>query len=141
MFKRIIVASALFAALWAVGGVGAPTASAAEATPKTTTANNDNYVYTAQPGDSYTKMARKAIQTYGVNTKTNLSGAQIIFAETNLTIVAGSPELEIGQKVTISKATVKEWVEKAQKLTTEEKAAWQVYVPYVDFNTNDVGEA
>ncbi len=32
-----------------------------------------SYTYTAQPGDSYTKMARKAVQTYGWEKQVNLS--------------------------------------------------------------------
>ena len=99
-----------------------------------------SYEYTAQPGDTYSQMARKAVQTYGVNNKVNLSQAQIIFAETNLTIEAGSPFLNQGQKVALKEATVKSWVEKAGKLTDAQKKAWQVYTVGVDFNTDNIGE-
>ncbi|MBI2285661.1 hypothetical protein HYU82_02465, partial [Candidatus Saccharibacteria bacterium] len=75
------------------------------------------YSYVAQTGDSYTKMARKAVQTYGLKNKVNLSPAGIIFAETNLTRAAGSPQLNLGQKVEIKESTVHEWVDKAQDLT------------------------
>jgi hypothetical protein len=43
------------------------------------------YSYVAQSGDSYSLMARKAVQTYGLTSQTNLSQAQIIFAETSRT--------------------------------------------------------
>lgn len=100
----------------------------------------ETYNYVAQPGDSYSLMARKAIQTYGVTNKVNLSKEQIIFAETNLTQTAGSPVLAKGQKVEIKQADVKNWVEKAQKLTKEQQAAWSVYAKTANFNTNNVGQ-
>ena len=101
---------------------------------------NDSYHYTAQAGDSYTKIARKAVQTYGIKTGTKLSPAQIIFAENGLTADAGNIELNLGQNVDIKKSLVGSWIEKAKKLTTEQKAAWTTFVPFVDFNTNNVGE-
>lgn len=103
--------------------------------------SSSDFVYKAQTGDSYTKIARKAVQTYGINNNVNLSEAQIVFAETSITMAAGSPELEVGQEVKLSNDSVKKYVEAAQKLSKSEQAAWNVYVPYVDFNTNSVGEA
>lgn len=105
-----------------------------------TEAVQGSYDFVAQPGDSYTQMARKAVQIYGIETQTNLSTEQIVFVETNLTQAAGSPALEIGQKVTLSKALVSEWVAKAITLTDAQKAAWHPYTIGVDFNTNSVGE-
>jgi hypothetical protein len=98
------------------------------------------YEFTAQPGDSYTKMARKAVQIYGIDTTTNLSGEQIVFAETNVTQVAGSPVLAVGQKVSIEKSLVSDWVKKATELNDAQKAAWAPYSANVNFNTNSVGE-
>src|SRR5690606_24093869 len=76
-------------------------------------ADAEAYVYVAQPGDSYTKMARKAVQTYGIETDTEIGKAGVLFAETNLTSAANWPALSEGQTVTISKADVKEWFDKA----------------------------
>ncbi len=98
------------------------------------------YEYTAQSGDSYTLMARKATQTYGLKAEVNLSPAQIIFVETNLTQEAGSPLLDLGEEVQIVEADVIDWVEKAQDLSDSEEAAWAEYVSSVDFNTDNVGE-
>lgn len=98
------------------------------------------YNYTAQPGDSYSVLARKAVQTYGTNEKVNLSSAQIIAAETNLTVNAGSIELNEGQTVAIDKAAVKAAVDAAKKLDAASLAAWEAYVPYVDFNTSAAGQ-
>jgi len=100
-----------------------------------------SFKYVAQPGDSYTLMARKAIQTYGINNKVDLSKAQIIFAETMLTQNAGSPELNEGQSVAIKESDVKNQIEAAKKLSEEQEEAWGKYTVGVDFNTDKVGEA
>lgn len=102
---------------------------------------SDTYAYTSQPGDTYTELARKAVQTYGIENKVNLSGAQIVFTETGMSQEAGSPLLTTGEKVGIKKDVVKAWVEKAQKLTDGQKTAWSYYVQFVDFDTRDNGEA
>jgi len=109
-----------------------------ESTEESTTATYD---YIAQPGDSYSLMARKAIQTYGVNNSVNLSGAQIVYAETNMTKEASSPVLNLGQSVSINESTVKQWVENAQTLTVEQQSMWQSYANVANFNTNAVGES
>ena len=103
--------------------------------------NGAVYNYTAQAGDSYTVLARKAVQTYGINEKVKLSPAQIIAAETSLTVNAGSIDLNEGQTVAIQKSAVKSAVDAAKKLSGDVLAAWNVYVPYVDFNTSAAGQA
>lgn len=105
-----------------------------------TTAAAQSYDYVAQTGDSYSVLARKAVQTYGLENKVNLSQAQIIAAETWLTQDAGSPELYEGQKVSIDKVTVKKFVEQAQKLSKEQQALWQTYTVGVDFDTSNNGQ-
>lgn len=105
------------------------------------TQSGPSYNYVAQSGDSYSGLARKAIQTYGLKNKVKLSGAQIVFAETNLAQAADSPLLLAGQKVSISESTVKDWVQKAQKLTDAQEQAWDYYVQSVDFNTNAAGQS
>ena len=102
---------------------------------------SQSYNYVAQSGDSYTLMARKAVQTYGIINNVNLSEAQIIFAETNITRDAESPELNVGQKVEISSEKVKSWVDKAKELTENQQSAWDQYTSGVNFNTNNVGQA
>jgi uncharacterized protein YyaL (SSP411 family) len=100
-----------------------------------------SYTYEAQEYDTYTELARKAIQTYGLETETNLSGAQIVFAETKLTQEAGSILLNKGQSVSIEKSTVQKWVEEAQKLSEADQKAWDFYAQFVDFDTSDNGES
>lgn len=105
-----------------------------QAQPKNT------YDYVAQAGDSYSVLARKAVQTFGLENKVNLSQAQIIAAETHLTIDADSPLLNEGQDVSFNKDTVKKWVDQVQKLTKAEQALWRPYVTGVDFDTRNNGE-
>lgn len=99
------------------------------------------YTYTAQPGDSYTQLARKAVQTYGINNNVNLSQAAIVFAETSLTQEVKGEVLAEGQQITVDAALVKKWVEAATKLSEAEQKAWAVYVPFVNFNTDKVGQS
>ncbi len=146
---KLVAAFALLAAIPFAAGVYTEQASAQQQNnqsqeqqeeSKEENEQSDNYKYTAQTDDSYSLMARKAIQTYGINNNVNLSQAQIIYAETMLTQEAGSPELIEGQSVNIQQTTVKNWIEKAQKLSEADEAAWNEYTAGVDFNTDNVGE-
>lgn len=89
------------------------------------------YSFTAAEGDSYTVLVRNAIQSYAKTQGLKLGAAQIIAAETTLAQDAGSPLLEIGQKVTLKTTAVHNAVKKAQALSAEDLAAWETYVPYV----------
>lgn len=98
-----------------------------------------SYTYTAKDGDSYTVLARKAVQTYGIDNQVDLSGAEIIFVETNLTQKAGAPVLEVGEEVSIDRTDVEEWVKKAQELSEPQETLWNQYVAGVDFDTSNNG--
>ena len=143
-FNKILLTSVLILVFVAVAflTVGRTTAGAQGTDQQDNQpAQSATYTYTAQPGDSYSLMARKAIQTYGITSKVNLSEAQIIFAETNLAQAAGSPILVQGQKVEIKESAVKEWVEKSEDLSQEKQSAWNVYAKYANFNTDGVGQS
>lgn len=99
-----------------------------------------DYKYVAQEGDTYSQFARKAVQSYGKVHKVNLTQGQIIFAETTLTLAAGSPLLNTGEERTLTESAVKDVVEKAGKLSDAQKVAWAAYAVGVDFNTDRVGE-
>ncbi len=145
--KKILtfVASAAFATLVMVGvATILPRTARAEGSTtsnSSSTTKEKTYTYVAQPNDTYSQMARKAIQTYGINNKVKLSQAEIIAAETSLTIAGGSPELVIGQTVVIKESAVKDAVTNAQKLTPAQESAWNVYVAGVNFDTSGVGQA
>lgn len=111
-----------------------------QTTEEQTEQNGVVYTFTAQSGDSYTEIARKVTQIYGIETETNLSGEQIVYVETHLTKAAGSPALNIGQEVTFSQSLVQEWVDSAVNLSEGELSLWTKYANTVDFNTDAVGE-
>lgn len=137
--KKLLTLGVLLPLLALALAIVAPAPETSAASKKKKTEANP-YSFVAQEGDAYSQIARKAVQTYGIRENIKLTPAEIIFAETNLTQQAGSPELEVGQKVELKKSTIKDWVQKAEKLTDEEQTAWQAYVPYVDFNTGAVGQ-
>ncbi|MCA9327409.1 hypothetical protein KDA14_02670 [Candidatus Saccharibacteria bacterium] len=145
MIRKLLSLSLAVAVLGVATVSVAPAQKASAAASKTTTTTTtkttakDPYAYTAKSGDSYTVLARKAVQTYGIREKVKLSLAQIVAAETFLTSNAGFPELNEGQSVTFNKDDVKAAVKQAQGLSDSQKAAWQAYVPYVDFDTRDNG--
>lgn len=111
-----------------------------ETTESHATEEKSAYKYVAQSGDSYTKFARKAVQTYGKVNNVDLSVGQIIFIETTLTQAEGSPELNLGEEREIDESKVKDAIEKATKLSENQVNAWAQYATGVNFNTDKVGE-
>lgn len=99
------------------------------------------YKYIAQPGDSYTLIARKAVQTYGLKEEVSLSRAQIIYAETHITQEVGSPLLKVSEAVSISETAVRQWVDRALELSETEESAWAVFAVSANLNTDSVGES
>lgn len=136
--KLLVVAVFLVSGLVGAIGQQSPASAASAKKDKSIT----SYHYIAQPGDSYTLLARKAIQTYGITHKISLSKARILAAETHLTIAAHSPQLNTMQPVSISKKVVKKWVSAAQNISKAKEKLWAVYLtPSVNFNTDQVGQA
>ena len=66
----------------------------------------DTFVYTASAGSSYTLFAREAVSSVVANQQLQASTAQTLQAEVELANNAGSPLLDVGQAVTISRADV-----------------------------------
>lgn len=145
-FALLMTLAAVFVAVIAYQSVTVATKAAAQEAevgtqPGQTEETTADYTYKAQPGDTYTQIARKAIQTYGIDNNVNLTQGGIIFAETNLTQEAAAGELEVGQEVKVDANLVKKWASAAGKLSEAEQAAWNVYVPFVNFNTDNVGQS
>lgn len=143
-FALTLAAGAALIALLVYQAVNTPVVSAQEGEVGEQVGQPEevaNYTYTAQPGDTYTEIARKAIQTYGIENNVNLTQAGIVFAETNLTQEAGAGELAVGQEVTVEGDLAKKWVDAAGQLSEAEQKAWSVYVPFVNFNTDNVAES
>jgi hypothetical protein len=134
MIKKIIAVTLV--ALFAATFMQQPATHAAEQKPAAT---EPAYTYTAKSGDSYSVLARKAIQTYGIVNNVKLSLAQILAAENALTAQAGSPDLSEGQVVSLTQSNVKSAMDAAKKLSPADEAAWNTYVPYVNFDTRSNG--
>ncbi len=75
-------------------------------TPQQAQPSTNNYSYTAVAGDSYTLLARTAIQQYAQEHSVTVSAAQAQQAEITLANQAGQPFLEIGQSVEITQQSV-----------------------------------
>lgn len=114
-------------------------ATDSKTTKDTKSADESGYKYVAQAGDSYSLFARKAVQTYAKSADKKLSNAQIIYAETTLTLAAGSPELNLGETRSFDAADLKKVVDGAGELSKAQLAAWAVYAEGVDFDTSKVG--
>lgn len=99
-----------------------------EQNPETNDKADTNYVYTAQAGDTYTGFARKALNDHLASTKTTLTPAQYVAAETALAAAAGMPLLQIGTQVTLAKADVSKAVQTASALDSQQQLLWQSYV-------------
>lgn len=124
IFKKTLVLSLAFGlsilalSLTTTSNTSAATQSESEA----------NYVYTAQSGDSYTELARASIIRYDLDTDNlELNAAQVTAAETWLTQDAGSPQINVGQEVLVSKDAVKKFSDQAAGLSDSAKARWQSY--------------
>lgn len=99
--------------------------SASAATPAEAEAN---YVYTAVAGDSYTELARASVIRYDLDTESiDLNAAQVTAAETWVTQDAGSPQIQVGQEVLVSKESVQKYSDQAASLSEETKTKWQAY--------------
>lgn len=89
----------------------------------------NTYNYTAAAGDSYSLLARQAIDDYATNTTTGLTNAQRVAAESTIVSDAGFPELRVGQAVSFYGDDVKAAVEASKQLSAAQLALWQ---PYAD---------
>lgn len=85
-----------------------PVEKTSEKTTDTNTAKEtgDTFAYTASAGSSYTLFAREAVSSVVANQQLQASTVQTLQAEVELTNNAGSPLLDVGQAVTISRADV-----------------------------------
>ena len=84
----------------------------------------DSYTYVVQEGDSYSIIARRAINEHGGS---SLSSAQKIAAEAKLVEQAGWPEVDAGQSVRIDSAALSQAISSARSMTADEQQMWQSY--------------
>lgn len=92
-------------------------------TAASTEKSSDTLTYTAQAGDSYTSFAREAVASVAAKQNVSLDSAQALQAEVELVNNAGSPLLDIGQTVTISRVAVETVIKNAAPATAAQRAA------------------
>lgn len=102
--------------------------------------SDTKYTYVANYGDTYIQIVRKAVQTYGILNNKDLGNARIVAIETQVAKEHGFPYINQGQKISFAESDIKAWVDKAMKMPADQIAAWQTYVPYVNFNTDHIAE-
>lgn len=87
-----------------------PTEAATEATDTDSSpapaTDGSTYEFTAQAGDSYTAMARQALERYSSKHKVDTASYHALAAEVALVNTAGAPLLEVGQVVQISEGDI-----------------------------------
>lgn len=129
--KTLILSLAFGLSLVALSLSTSPSVSAESET-------DTNYVYTAKSGDSYTELARSSVIKYDQsNEELDLNAAQVTAAETWVTQEAGSPQINLGAEVSISKASVEKFSKQAGSLDDAAKSRWQ---RYADVSSISVGE-
>lgn len=100
-----------------------------------------NYIYTAVAGDSYTELARASVIRYDLDTESiDLNAAQVTAAETWVTQDAGSPQIQVGQEVLVSKESVQKYSEQAAGLSDEVKSKWQAYADQGSITNGELKE-
>ncbi len=121
--------------------LGVPVSSssqAKEASPKSVekdkaTRTTKDFSFTAVSGDSYCLLARRAISEYAANAKLNLLPTQRIAAETTLTAAADFPQINVGQVVNYTAASIKDAVSASQMLSEAQLASWLPYANLAEF--------
>lgn len=99
---------------------------------------SNDFVYTAKAGDSYTELARSSVIKFDQDSdEVELNAAQVTAAETWVTQEAGSPQINLGSQVTVSRASVEKFAKQANGLDDSAKGRWQ---KYADASSISVGE-
>lgn len=116
--KSLFVFLAFGLSVLALGVVGTGSASAAEG----------DFVYTAKSGDSYTELARSSVIKFDQESEdVSLNAAQVTAAETWVTQEAGSPAINVGEEVIVSRTSVEKFAAQAGGLDDAAKSRWQSY--------------
>lgn len=98
---------------------------------------DDDYIYTAVSGDSYTAFARLAVQEYSTANNLNLTYDQIVKTAAIQAVNAGLPFLEIGQIVTIQQSDVSAVLGRDTGSTPQDKAPVATPAPVANEGTDE----
>ena len=135
---HIVAAGAFFVCALSMGSASAH--STAEATTPVTTstaqAASDTYKFTAEKGNSLTKIVRRAIQLYQEDKKITLSPAAAVYGETTIVQAMGAGDLEVGQHVDVPSALLQSAVDSSKTLTAAQLSKWEQYSKNVSFDVS-----
>lgn len=137
-FIGLVAAGAMLSVVVAGAGMSGEVHAAEDASSKEST--QVTYSYVAQPGDAYTQLVRKAVQTYGLKHDMKLEVGKIVAIETRVSEQSGWPVLSDGQTVSFSEGLVKAWIDETEDMSEADVAAWATYAPYINFDTRHIGE-
>ncbi|MDX1766105.1 MAG: hypothetical protein R3313_04100 [Candidatus Saccharimonadales bacterium] len=113
--------------------------SVSEPVAEPTASLPESFDYVAEECNNLTLLVRKSLQIYDAQTEdVELTSAQIIYAETNVTQKMGSFMLDIGDEVSVPRELVDEFATSSQDLSPGTLAAWDSYTPTVDFELDDI---
>ncbi len=134
--KKFLASLALLAGCLVITNLNAAPVSAQEDTAETPAGS---YEFTAERGDSLTKMVRRSLQLYAQReADTELSEPATVYAETNVTQRLGSTQLEVGQEVSVPFALLDEYVKNSANLTAAQVANWERYTTNVNFDVSHI---
>lgn len=83
-----------------------PASTRSKTNTNTNPSTTKTFTFVAQPGDSYTLLARQAIASYLDQNQISATDQQKLIAEINLTNSAGAPYLEIGDQISIQSSDI-----------------------------------
>lgn len=83
-----------------------PASTRSKTNTNTNPSTTKTFTFVAQPGDSYTLLARQAIASYLDQNQISATNQQKLIAEINLTNSAGAPYLEIGDQISIQSSDI-----------------------------------
>ena len=92
-----------------------------------------SYLFSANEGDSLSRIVRRALQLRAVADR-----PIAMYCENVISGLLGGGYIDLQQKVVVSYAQIDSCALKAKGLDADERAAWQAYADTADFNLNDL---
>jgi hypothetical protein len=92
-----------------------------------------SYVFSAGPGDSLSKIVRRALQLRAVTDQPTA-----MYCENTISTQLGGDYIEVSQQIVVSYRQIDDCTASAKSLTPDQQVAWQAYADTVEFNVDDI---
>ncbi|MDB5182859.1 MAG: hypothetical protein JWO47_643 [Candidatus Saccharibacteria bacterium] len=92
-----------------------------------------SYSFSANPGDSLSRIIRRALQLRAVTDQPSA-----MYCENIISTQLGGEYIEVSQIVTVSFQQIDDCTAAAKNLDQDQRTAWQAYADTVDFNVSDI---